>query len=300
MSHANLIVMLAALAISASLGCQSQRRFASPSDAVAALSVATEKRDKAELRAIFGPRMAELRSGDPDQDEIDFASFRRTLGAGHEIEPSGDDAAILLIGPERWPFAVPLVRDRSEWRFDTNAGVDELMNRRIGRNELRTIAACRTLITAQGEYRAADRNGDGVLEYAQRLTSTPGTKDGLYWPAPGGIDPSPIGPVLAQAATRTDARGSRVPFNGYSYRGLDRQGPHATDGAMNYREGNRLTRGWAVIAWPHEYDRTGVMTFVVSHTGQIFEANLGDDTEQAVAEIDTFDPDPAVWTLVQP
>jgi hypothetical protein len=215
-----LVVALAAIVAFASGGCQSQRRFATPADAVAALTTAAESGDRADLRDLFGPRVAELRSGDPDQDEVDIASFRRRLSEATEIETTEPDKATLLIGQTRWPFAVPIVREHDMWRFDTDAGIEELDNRRIGRNELRTIAACRTLIAAQNEYRSADRNGDGMPEYASRLMSTEGTKDGLYWPSPGGVDPSPIGPVFAQAAIRTDDAGERMPFNGYNFKGL--------------------------------------------------------------------------------
>lgn len=294
-----LVVALAAIAAACS-GCQSQRRFATPSDAVAALTEAAQTDDRAALRSLFGPRMSELRSGDPDQDEVDIASFRRRLAESSEIESTDPDTATLLIGETRWPFAVPIVREKDQWRFDTDAGIEELDNRRIGRNELRTIAACRTLVEAQNEYRATDRNGDGVPEYASRLMSTPGSKDGLYWPSPGGIDPSPIGPVFAQAAVRTDDKGERMPFNGYNFKGLTRQGSHAQGGAMEYQVDGRLIAGWAVIAWPDEWDGSGVMTFIVSHSGIIYEANLGSDTESLVADIDAFDPDPAEWKPVWP
>lgn len=287
------------VAASAAVGCQSQRRFESPDAAVAALSRATASSNKSELRRLFGPRAAELRSADADQDRIDFASFQRALTEGHEIESVSPDEARLLLGEVRWPFAVPIARESdSKWLFDTDAGIEELENRRIGRNELRTIAACRTLVEAQNEYRSVDRNGDGVAEYAQRLMSTPGDRDGLYWPSYGGVDPSPIGPVLAQAATRTDESGERMPYNGYRYRLLYRQGAHAPGGAAEYVVDGRMVNGWAVIAWPDEWDGTGVMSFMVSHAGVIYEADLGPDAD--TSDVDAFDPDPATWKPVAP
>ena len=283
------------------LGCQSQKRFESPDAAVAALSRATEAHDKAELRRIFGPMTAELRSGDAEQDSLDFASFQRALAAGQAIESASPDRATLLLGEIRWPFAVPMVRGTDgTWAFDTEAGIVELDNRRIGRNELRTISACRTLVDAQNEYRSQDRNGDGMPEYAQRLLSSDGTRDGLYWPAPGGVDPSPIGPVLAQAAVRTDASGERIPFNGYRYRLLLKQGPNAPGGAMDYMVDGRLLNGWAVVAWPEEWDVSGVMTFIVSHSGTIYEANLGEDTEEVALGMQEFDPEADTWQAVMP
>lgn len=292
---------LLCIASLASVGCQSQRRFDSPEAAVSALSRATETRDKSELRRIFGPRTAELRSEDEDQDTLDFASFQRALAEGHEIQSVSEDRAVLLLGEMRWPFAVPLViRSDSQWLFDTDAGIEELENRRIGRNELRTIAACRTLVDAQRLYRSVDRNGDGISEYAQRLMSTPGAKDGLYWPSYGGVDPSPIGPVFARAALRTDDEGQRLPFNGYRFRLLHRQGQHAQGGAMEYIVDGRMLNGWAVVAWPDQWDRTGVMSFIVSHAGVVYEADLGPETDSAAVAMSAFDPDPAAWKAVSP
>lgn len=279
--------VIAAAALSA---CQSQRDFSSPEDAVAALTTAAERDDKSELRRIFGPDGAELRSDDPEQDRLDVAAFRRALAEAAEIERRGDDSATLLVGEERWPFAVPIVREADRWRFDTEAGIEELDNRRIGRNELRTIAALRTLVDAQAAYFSSDRDGDAVPEYAARLLSSPGTRDGLYWPSPGGVDPSPIGPVLASAATRHDDEGDRIPYNGYRFRLLTRQGEAAPGGAMDFSSPDGLTGGWAAIAWPAEYDVSGVMTFLVSSAGVIYQADLGPDTESATAAITEFAP----------
>lgn len=289
---------LAAL-LAVGTGCQSQRHFATPEDAATALTAAADSRDKGEIRAIFGPRTDRLRSGDPEQDEQDIESFRHSLGAATEIERQGDDSATLLVGEARWPFAVPLVRERKGWRFDTEAGIDELENRRIGRNELRTIAACRTVINAQEVYRSFDRDNDGVLEYAQRLMSSPGTKDGLYWPSPGGSDPSPIGPVMAAAATQTGERGERLPFNGYRFRLLTHRGSGAPGRAGEYLINGNLTGGWALIAWPDEYDRTGVMSFLASNDGVVYEADLGPRTQDAAAAITEFNPSQP-WMPVAP
>ena len=186
-----LIFALTAIALAG--GCQSQRTFKSPEDAVTALTTALKQQDQRELHRLFGPQTDDLKSGDPDQDHDDVLVFTRKLEAKHEIRNDAPDQVTLLVGEDQWPFAVPLVAKNGAWRFDTAAGLDELTNRRIGRNELRTIAACRTLIDAQAIFFNRDPDGLGVKHYAQRLMSSEGKKDGLYWPSPGGVDPSPIG-----------------------------------------------------------------------------------------------------------
>lgn len=271
-------------------GCQSQSTFSKPEDAVTKLASAVEQKDRGEMRELFGSRVSELRSDDPDLDRTDLDVFARRLKEQHQIEMQSDDRAVVLLGQDRWPFAVPIVKEKDAWRFDTDAGIEELNNRRIGRNELQVIGACRTLIDAQREYISMDRNGDGVPEYAQRLMSTEGTHDGLYWPAPGGVDPSPIGPVLAQAATRTDDQGHRIPYYGYLFKALYKSGPGASGGARDYKVNGRLTNGWAVIARPAEYDVSGVMSFLLGSDGTVYEKDLGPDTEAIVQKMDAYDP----------
>lgn len=279
---------LAALALAAS-GC-AQQTFATPEDAAAALADAVERHDRAELRRIFGPKAAKLRSGDEAQDRADFDRFAGMIRENRTVAPIGDGVAVLEVGDIGWPFAVPLVSEEGKWRFDTEAGIEELEVRRIGRNELLTILVCETVYLAQKEYFEKDRDGDGVKEYAQKMMSSPGQKDGLYWPSPGGAEPSPIGPYLAEAAARKDASGQRPPFHGYLYKGLQRQGPSAPGGPRDFLVNGHLTGGWAAIAWPAEYDRTGVMTFIVSHDGVVYEKDCGPQTASAVASIDAFDP----------
>jgi len=289
--HLNASMMLVAAALLApASGCQSQRTFRSPDEAVTALADAVKQQDKAELRQIFGPQAEELKSGDPDQDHDDAIVFARKLAAGHKIRQDAADRATVLVGDDEWPFAVPLVMKRGVWQFDTDAGLDELTNRRIGRNELLTIAACRTLIDAEAEFFNRDPDGLGMKHYAQRLMSTEGKKDGLYWPAPGGVDPSPIGPVMALATTRRDEKGQRIPFNGYLFKLLDRQAASAPGGAMDYRQDGQLTRGWAVIAYPAEYGVTGIMSFLASSHGTVYQQDLGDNTDKTVAGTDAMDP----------
>lgn len=276
-------------------GCQSQQTFSSPDAAASALTSAVQEENRGELRKLFGSRGRELRSGDPDQDRADLQVFSRRLGEHREISMVDAERAELLLGSERWPFAVPIVKDGDAWRFDTDAGIEELTNRRIGRNELRVIAACRTVIDGQREYYSQDRNGDGVLEYAQRLMSTEGTRDGLYWPAPGGVDPSPIGPVLAAAASRTDEAGQRLPYYGYLFKPLRQRGPGAPGGAGTYAVNGKLTQGWAVLAHPAEYGETGIMSFQFGSDGTVYEKDLGDGTDDAVKHMDAYDPTDG-WT----
>ncbi|MBL8746372.1 MAG: DUF2950 domain-containing protein [Phycisphaerae bacterium] len=265
-------------------GCQSQKTFSSPEAAVAALSEAVQEQDRGDLRQLFGSRAHELRSDDPDQDRNDLIIFSRRLKEQREISLEGEDRAVLLLGASRWPFAVPMVKTGGAWRFDTDAGIEELTNRRIGRNELQVIEACRTLIDAQREYISKDHDGDGVFEYASHLMSTEGTHDGLYWPAPGGVDPSPIGPVLAAAATRTDERGRRMPYYGYYFRPLFR------GGTGDYMVNGNLTNGWGAVAYPAEYDVTGVMSFLCGSDGVVYQQDFGPETEKKVKALEVHDP----------
>jgi len=276
-----------------------QRTFDSPEQAMTALVDAIQREDREELHRIFGPRTDELKSGDEAQDVRERTLFTRAVERGHAIEPQSDERAILLVGEDRWPFSVPLVREGSIWHFDTDEGIDELSNRRIGLNELRSIAACRALFLAQLEYFSADRNDDGVREYARRLVSTPGQKDGLYWPSIGGVDPSPIGPALALAAAQRDAENEPLPFYGYHYKALYRQGPSAPGGALSYEDGGRLTRGWGVLAYPAEYGVSGVMSFLVSSEGRIYERDLGEDTAEMALALEAFEPSEG-WRPVAP
>lgn len=279
-------------------GCQSQRTFQSPDAAVAALETAVQTRDRKELRELFGPDAEKLKTGDPDVDDADFIVFSRRLEAARKIQKDGADEATLLIGEEHWPFAVPLVKDKKGWRFNTDAGIEELTNRYIGRNELDTIAACKTLIDAQIEYFERDPDGIGIKHYAQRLQSTDGKKDGLSWPVEGNEDPPPIGPVFAAAAIRKDAAGKPIPFHGYSYKLITSQGPTAPGGAMNYLVDGKLTGGWAAIAYPAEYGETGIMSFLFGSTGIVFQKDLGDDTRTESPAMTSFDPGNG-WTAVK-
>jgi Protein of unknown function (DUF2950) len=189
---------------------------------------------------------------------------------------------------------IPIVFAEGAWRFDTEEGIDELANQRIGGNELRTIESMRAYVEAQNDYASADRNGDEVLEYAQHIRSSAGQQDGLYWPASAAETPSPLGPLLAAAVEARDVGAS---YNGYHYRVLTRQGANPPGGAYDYVINGNMIAGFALIAWPAEYDHSGITTFMVSHQGKVFEKDLGPETAELVMAIDAYDPD-ATWTEV--
>jgi hypothetical protein len=281
-----------------------QRSFDSPDAAVAALRAAVADDDRDELRALFGPRSDELRSGDPEQDRSDFIAFsskltEQTLLRDATNSQQGVPAQILLVGVEEWPFPVPLVSDRGRWRFDTDAGVEQLTDRRIGENELSTIDALRAFVLAEETYQSVPRTADGVRAYTAQMLSTPGERDGLFWETAENEDPSPIGPVMAMAVAQSSvvAADGPEPYYGYLFKALTRQGQSAPGGEMDYLENGRLTRGIAAVAFPAEYGRTGIMTFIVSMEGTIFQRDLGPETAAIVASMDTFDPGEG-WTPV--
>jgi hypothetical protein len=267
-----------------------QRSFDSPEAAVVALQIAVADDNRDELRALFGPRSDELRSGDPEQDRSDFIAFSSKLAENASLQPALNNQMIILVGSEEWPFPVPLVSDRGRWRFDTDAGVEQLTDRRIGENELATIDALRAFVNAERKYQSLLRSADGVPAYSAHLLSTPGERDGLFWETGESEDPSPIGPVMAMAVARTSDHEAAEPYYGYLYKVLTRQGPSALGGAMDYYDNGRLTRGTAAAAFPAEHGRTGIMTFIVSMEGTIYQRDLGPETGARVAAMDTFDP----------
>jgi Protein of unknown function (DUF2950) len=197
---------------------------------------------------------------------------------------------VLIIGREDWPFPIPLVRKDNAWRFDTAAGRDEILYRRIGRNELSAIQACLAYVDAQQEYAERGIAGSGV--YSQRIVSRPGQKDGLYWPADSGMDESPLGELAANAAAEGYRVGQeRTPYHGYYYKVLTRQGPNASGGALNYIVRGKMIGGFALVAYPAEYRNSGVMTFVVNHQGNVYEKDLGPNTARIAAGMTAFNPD---------
>ena len=277
-----------------------QTTFSTPEDAVVAMVDAARAGNKAELMAIFGPEGEKiLSSGDPVMDQNAVQTFIAAYDERAQLSEE-DGKRILMVGNEEWPFAIPLIKDGAKWRFDAEAGADEVFYRRIGHNELNTIEACRTYVAAQQEYAKKAHDGIKAGAYAQRFPSTPGKQDGLYWEAKASEDPSPLGDLIAKAAALGyHGSGDKpMPFYGYYFRILTAQGKNAEAGARDYLKQGEMRGGFALIAVPAEYGNSGIMTFMVNRDGVVFQKDLGEDTTKIAAEISTFDPDPT-WTRVQ-
>ena len=277
-----------------------QQTFATPEAAVSALIDAFKADDEAALISIFGEQHKRLVVS-PDQAEnaVLRSKALARLQAWHALEEAGPDRRILLIGDEAWPVPIPLLREKGAWRFATELGEDEIINRRIGANEREAIIVLRAYLDAQKQYAARDRNGDEVLEYAQKLGSTPGRHDGLYWPADEakGEEASPFGPLIAASADYFKGHQAGDPFHGYHFRILTRQGKNAPGGAFSYIINGHMIAGFALIAYPAEYGESGVMTFIVNNLGKIYQKDLGAATGKLAARIREFNPD-ASWTRV--
>ena len=278
-------------------GALAQERFKTPDEAVTALIGAVKAVDRAGLTRVLGPGSTEIVSSrDPVADAAARQRVLAAYDAKHQVVMEGADKAALVIGNEDWPFPIPLVRKDGSWRFDTAAGREEILFRRIGRNELSAIQACLAYVDAQQEYAEKGVAGNGV--YAQRIVSQPGKKDGLYWPAQAREDESPLGELAAGAATEGYRFGQqRIPYHGYYYRVLTRQGPSAPGGALDYVVRGRMIGGYALVAYPAQYGNSGVMTFVVNHRGTVFEKDLGANTARFVAGMTAFNPD-STWQRV--
>jgi hypothetical protein len=277
-------------------------RYPTPDAAVQALLDAAANPEAGALTKVLGPDVAEIASGDPVADANAIEDFLAAAEEAISIEEDEDDADLVLLtlGGDEWPFPIPLVRDGQGWYFDTATGKEEIFNRRIGRNEISTIETMRAYVEAQDEYAAEDRNGDGVKEYARRLMSSEGTRDGLYWPTKGDEPESPMGPLVADAVAegyKPGQGGGASPYHGYLFRALTAQGTSAPGGARDYLVDGRLTGGFAVLAYPVEYGNSGVMSFLVNQSGIVYEHDLGPDTAQAAAAITVYDPGEG-WTAV--
>ncbi|HWL93635.1 MAG TPA: DUF2950 domain-containing protein [Phycisphaerae bacterium] len=273
-----------------------RKLFDAPEDGVKALKAAAEAKDRDALQELFGPKIKELESGDEVQDKQVCEQFARRLAKSSRLVREGDDTAIIHIGVEDHPFAVPLVQISKKWFFDTEAGLDEMINRRVGENELNAISVCRGYVTAQREYQLEDRDGDDVLEFAQRLASSAGKKDGLYWEVKSDEPLSPLGPLVAEARAEGYAKsdsassGAPQPYQGYVFRILTRQGDKAPGGKFDYVINGHMVAGFALIATPVEWGSSGVMTLMVGPNGRIYQKDLGDKTTELAGKIDEFNP----------
>ena len=278
------------------------RTFATPSAALDAMVAALKANDEAALLALFGDKHKHLVvSGDAAYDKARRAEAIAWLNSFHALEESSPDRVQLLIGTQAWPFPIPLIREGGSWRFATERGAEEIQNRRIGRNERSAIAVLRAYVAAQQEYASVDRDGDGVLQFAQKLGSAPGKFDGLYWAADAsrGETPSPLGPLIAESSAYLAGHKRGDPYRGYHFRILTGQGKAAPGGAYSYVINGRMVAGHAMVAYPAAYNDSGVMTFIVNGAGKIFEKNLGKNTAAIASKMTTFDPGPG-WKPIAP
>jgi hypothetical protein len=279
------------------------RVFASPEAAVESLRLATTIPDTNALREIFGPGSEDLQNPDRIQATNELNTFSSALAQTNHLVRVSDKLVLLEVGDDLWPFPVPIVKKDGGWVFDTDVGKDELLSRRIGKNELGTLPVMRAYVDAQREYASTDHHGGGVLEYAQRLVSSPGKHDGLYWPPESDDDFSPLGPLVAYAQAegyspelREEDEEERGPYHGYYFKILTRQGKHALGGKYNYVTNGNMIGGFALVAWPAEYGVSGVMTFIVNQQGRVYQKDLGRKTSKLAGKMDAYDPDPS-WTL---
>ena len=279
-----------------------QPTFATPEDAVSALIAAGEKQDLQELQALLGPGTAELvSSGDPVADRSAREAFLSRYSAYHELVAGGPNDLVLLVGEDRWPLPIPLVGNSGRWYWDGAAGSREVLVRRIGANELRTIDVMQGFVAAERDYAAGGHDGSPAGVYAVKLRSGAGKQDGLYWEAASGEPQSPAGPLLAAASAEGYAAnsGGTRPYHGYLFRLLSSQGPEASGGARDYLVNGKLTAGFALLAYPNAYGTSGVMSFMVNQDGVVWQRDLGPDTAAAAAAITQFNPDNS-WTPISP
>ena len=279
-----------------------QLSFSTPDSAVSALVAALEKRDVVTMRRLLGPETEGLMSsGDTARDRSDREGFLARYRARHEIVAGGPDDAMLQVGDDEWPLPVPLLRRDGRWQFDGDAAVRELVARRIGANELRTIDVMHGFVDAQQEYASAGHDGAAAGIYARVLRSDPGRQNGLYWQVSAGEAPSPAGPFLAAASAEgynaSAGTNGPAPYHGYVYRMLFSQGPAADGGAREYVVDGKLTGGFSLLAYPAEYGESGVMTFMVNQEGLVWQRNLGAKTAELAAAITQFNPDSS-WTPI--
>jgi hypothetical protein len=290
---------IAALLCTAVSVASAQQAFKTPDEAAAALVSAAKASDMKALATVLGPDGEDIvSSGDEVADAATRQKFVAAYDAKHQITLEGDNKAVMIIGPDDYPLPIPLTRKDGMWRFDTAAGRDEILARRIGKNELDAIQSSLAYVDAQNEYAEKDRTGVGVKTYAQRIISQPGKKDGLYWPTSAGEEASPLGEVVAQA-TRQGYRvgGGRTPFHGYYFKILTGQGPDASGGEQDYVVRGKMIGGFGLVAYPAEYGNSGIMTFIVNHKGTVFQKDLGPNTAKRAERMTEFNPDKS-WTQV--
>jgi hypothetical protein len=277
--------------------------FLTPEAAVTAFTTAALAKDQPALEGIFGPAAADIENPDQVQAAHELESFADALSLTNHLVHESDTHCVLEVGEQSWPFPIPLVKQADgRWFFDTAAGKEEILNRRIGRNELTTLQSVRAYVLAQRAYAASDRLGANVLQYAQKIISSPDLKDGLYWPTNLDGEISPLGPLVAHAqaagyvsSAKNDGTAPE-PFHGYYFKILTRQGKHAPGGKYNYVINGNMIGGFALVAWPAEYGNSGIMTFIVNQQGRIYQRDLGAKTGKLAPAMEYYDPD-STWQL---
>jgi hypothetical protein len=275
---------------------QTQQMFASPDDAVKALRAAVEANDRTALGQIFGPLFQSLQTGDKVQDANNARHFANAMAERCRLEKAGDNEFFVDVGTNAWPMSVPLVETNGQWFFNTAAGKEEIINRHIGRDELTAIGVCRDYVKAQRQFATMN---DGV--FAQKFKSSPGKKDGLYWPAREGEEPSPFGALVAEAHMEGYGGhhgGGPHAFQGYYFRILTEQGKAAPGGRKDYVNDGQLKNGFALLAYPENWNQSGMMTFIVNQDGKVYQQDLGEKTDRIAPRIKEYNPDKN-WTLVQ-
>ncbi len=301
------LLICAALIVAWSLpiiAAASQKLFSAPEEALKGLVEAVKIRDQAALDQIFGPFSKDLLSGDAVQDAAESEEFDKNVAEKTSLVKETDSKVIIHIGNENWPFPIPLVKKNGQWFFDTEAGKEEILNRRIGEDELTAILVCHTYVKAQREYVLKDWDGDGVLAYAQKLRSDAGKKNGLFWRHAPGEPVSPLGELVTQARMegykkeKSLFKDQPVPFHGYYFKILTGQGKNAPGGEYDYIINGNMVGGFGLIAFPSNWGKSGVMSFIVNQQGKVYQKNLGPDTLKTAREVETYNPD-KTWTPVK-
>jgi hypothetical protein len=296
-----LAALFLVLALPAMAADQKQTMFATPEEAAKAIVDAAAKADNATLTAILGAEGENvLSSGDEVADKAALDRFVAAAKVAMRLEKVGDAKVVINVGADDWPMPIPIVKGADGWYFDTAAGEDEIINRRVGQNELGAIDVCRAYVQAQREYAGKDRDGSGVLKFAQKVTSSANKQDGLYWPVSAGGEVSPFGPLIADAIKEGyQKKGDQpIPYHGYYFKILREQGSHAPGGAYDYVINGNMIAGFALVAWPAEWAVSGVMTFIVNQQGIVYQKDLGENTGDIVAKMAKYDPDSS-WEKVQ-
>jgi len=296
----------------------SQRTFYSANDGLQALVSAAVAKDRSALASLFGPDYDQLLSGDDVEDAKDLNEFAAAVGESAELQKAGDSEYAITVGKNNWPIPIPLVKSDGKWFFDTKAGLDEVINRRVGENEFSAITTCRAYAVAQWEYYTeGDWDHDGVAEYAQKLISTPGAHNGLFWETADEDKPSPLGKLIGAAqaegygpeASSDENAGKggsdkeapqidRAPYHGYYFKILTRQGPHAPGGKYSYIINGNMIAGYALVAYPDKWGNSGVKTFIISQQGRVYEKDLGPNTATLAPSMTEYNPDLS-WKLVE-